>query len=237
MRACHESRAQNCQVLYPKGRLQPKRSPATWPINALMTPYTLSVPWLQVLTVPFYAWSQTGSLPERAAYLDALLSSRSSHLATSQAAGLEPLYCVPGLRMSPALMPRCPPGIPSGHDVSPSCVAIMCRAAQLPLQTKDTPYTSECEDSTSQKGMQATNGWVRAAWHMMDVESHDHVPLQICSLEHGHTCFLAPVHKCCHLPRSLNRQLGIYKSELVLETAAGYNRNVRYVPMIHIMAL
>lgn len=63
--------------------------------------------WLQVLTVPFYAWSQASGLPERAAYLDVLLSSRCSHLATSQAAGLEPLFCVPGLRISPAMLPRC----------------------------------------------------------------------------------------------------------------------------------
>ena len=39
---------------------------------------------LQVLSVPFYAWDQAQSLQQRAAYLDCLLGSQSSHLATSQ---------------------------------------------------------------------------------------------------------------------------------------------------------
>ena len=38
----------------------------------------------QVLSVPFYAWDNTQSLQQRAAYLDCLLGSQSSHLATSQ---------------------------------------------------------------------------------------------------------------------------------------------------------
>ena len=39
---------------------------------------------VQVLSVPFYAWDQAQSLQQRAAYLDCLLASQSSHLATSQ---------------------------------------------------------------------------------------------------------------------------------------------------------
>ena len=39
---------------------------------------------LQVLSVPFYSWDQAQSLQQRAAYLDCLLGSQSSHLATSQ---------------------------------------------------------------------------------------------------------------------------------------------------------
>ncbi len=39
---------------------------------------------VQVLSVPFYAWDQAQSLQQRAAYLDCLLGSQSSHLATSQ---------------------------------------------------------------------------------------------------------------------------------------------------------
>ena len=70
--------------------------------------------WLQVLTVPFYAWSQAASLPQRAAYLDTLLGSQSSHLATAQSTGLEPLFRVPGVRASPAMLPRSPNGALTG---------------------------------------------------------------------------------------------------------------------------
>lgn len=65
-----------------------------------------SLAWLQVLTVPFYAWSEAACLAERAGYLDVLLGSQSSHLATNQTAGLEPLFCVPGLRVSPTMLTR-----------------------------------------------------------------------------------------------------------------------------------
>ena len=58
---------------------------------------------MQVLTIPCYAWSQAVNLTQRAEYLNALLSSPSSQLATSQAAGLEPLTSIPSVRVSLAM--------------------------------------------------------------------------------------------------------------------------------------
>lgn len=63
---------------------------------------------LQVLTIPFYTWSQALTLAQRAEYLDVLLSSQSSQLATSEATGLEPLCRVSGVLnvLSPAMLSK-----------------------------------------------------------------------------------------------------------------------------------